>query len=120
MLLLDGAVDRCASDQLFASRERGTFAGVALATDESPPGQPRFRGLRFQTTVLYWGWFLDRIRWETSEDPPFARRTSLADIMHCPGKKGVDVSRILEKQLARVGLNCFDVAAGAGGGGGRL
>jgi hypothetical protein len=38
--------------------------------------------------------------------------------MHCPGKKGVDVSRIIEKQLARLGLNCFDVTAGTGDGGG--
>ena len=38
--------------------------------------------------------------------------------MHCPGKKGVDVSRILEKQLSRLGLNPFDVIAGTGDGGG--
>ena len=38
--------------------------------------------------------------------------------MHCPGKRGVDVSRIIEKQLARLGLNCFDVTAGTGDGGG--
>ena len=38
--------------------------------------------------------------------------------MHCPGKKGVDVCRVIEKQLARVGMNCFDVVAGTGDGGG--
>eukprot|EP00959_Pyramimonas_sp_CCMP1952_P351166 7356593-Pyramimonas_sp.AAC.1 len=47
---LDGAVDRLSSDRLFQQREEGVFAGVALATDESPPSQPRFRGLRFQIT----------------------------------------------------------------------
>jgi hypothetical protein len=38
--------------------------------------------------------------------------------MHCPGKKGTDVSRVIEKQLGRVGLNCFDVVSGTGDGGG--
>ena len=32
--------------------------------------------------------------------------------MRCPGKKGVHVSRTIEKQLARLGLNCFDVTTG--------
>ena len=38
--------------------------------------------------------------------------------MHCPGKKGTEVSRVIEKQLARWGLNCYDVASGTGDGGG--
>ena len=42
----------------------------------------------------------------------------LADIMHCPGKKGIDVSGVIEKQLARVGLNVYDVVASTGDGGG--
>ena len=42
----------------------------------------------------------------------------LADIMHCAGKKGNDVSQVLERQLSRVGLNCYDVVAGTGDGGG--
>ena len=54
-LLLDGAVDRRTSELLFQCREQGTWAGVAVATDESPPKQPRFRGLRFQITVMYLG-----------------------------------------------------------------
>ena len=118
LLFLDGAMDRCASDMLFEHREHGRFAGVALATDESPPSQPRFRGLRFQITVLYWGTFVPVEEWETSRDPPILKCSCLGDIMHCPGKKGVDVSRVIEKQLARVGLNCFDVVSGTGDGGG--
>ena len=55
LLLLDGAVDRFVSDLLFRHREDGSWAGVAVATDESPPKQPRFRGLRFQITVMYLG-----------------------------------------------------------------
>ena len=42
----------------------------------------------------------------------------LAGSCHGSGKKGVDVSRILDKQLARVGMNCFDVVPCAGDGGG--
>ena len=38
--------------------------------------------------------------------------------MHCPGKKGVDVCKAIEKQLARVGTNCFDVVAATRYGGG--
>ena len=118
LLVLDGAIDRCTSDLLFEHREQGRFAGVALATDESPPSQPRFRGLRFQITVLYWGTFAPVEEWERSADPPILKCSCLGDIMHCPGKKGVDVSRVIEKQLGRLGLNCFDVVSGTGDGGG--
>ena len=47
LLFLDAAVDRCTSATLQNLRECGSSADVALATDESPPSQPRFRGLRF-------------------------------------------------------------------------
>ena len=57
LLLLDAAVDRHLAEHLWALREAGTLAGVALASDESPPSQPRFRGLRFQITVMYLGSF---------------------------------------------------------------
>ena len=118
MLFLDGAVDRCMNDKLLTLREEGRLAGVAFATDESPPSQPRFRGLRFQITCFYVGTFLSLDTWESSAAPPILKTYALADIVHCPGKKGVDVSRILEKQLARLGLNCFDVMSGTGDGGG--
>lgn len=87
-------------------------------TDESPPSQPRFRGLRFQITVMFWGTFLPLEAWEHQDDPPILKTSCLGDISHCPGKKGIDVSRVLEKQLARVGLNCYDVVSGTGDGGG--
>ena len=118
ILLLDGAMDRATSETIFGQRENGTFAGVAFATDESPPKQPRFRGLRFQITVMYRGTFVPLANWESCASPPISSTSVLADIMHCPGKKGDDVSRILEKQLARVGLNCYDAVAGTGDGGG--
>ena len=118
MLLLDGAVDRRSSDHLFQCREDGSWAGVALATDESPLRQPRFRGLRFQITVFYLGSIPPLSLWESSTSPPIACTSMLADIMHCAGKKGGDVSRVLERQLQRVGLSCYDVVAATGDGGG--
>ena len=63
LLLLDGAWDRSVAEGLMLLRNSGSFAGVALATDESPPSQPRFRGLRFQITVIYLGTFLDKDLW---------------------------------------------------------
>ena len=53
ILVLDGAMDRWGYERWTSLRERGLLAGCALATDESPPKQPRFRGLRFQISVLY-------------------------------------------------------------------
>ena len=114
MVVLTGAF----SESLRNLRAHGRFAGVAMATDESPPKQPRFRGLRFQITVMYWGAFEPVDQWERCAAPPIMRTSCLADICHCPGKRGVDVSRILEKQLSRVGLNCFDVVSCTGDGGG--
>ena len=118
MLFLDGAVDRVVSEHLMNARDAGTLAGVALATDESPPSQPRFRGLRFQITVIYAGAFKNLRDWSTCDDPPILKTNLLADICHCPGKKGADVSRVIEKQLARIGLSAFDVVSGTGDGGG--
>ena len=118
LLMLDGALDRLMADQLLDLRESEAFAGVAMATDESPPQQPRFRGLRFQIGVMYYGTFAPQALWESSSRPPITSTQILGDIMHCPGKKGIDVSKILEKQLARVGLSPFDVVSCTGDGGG--
>ena len=118
LMYLDGALDRQRADIIYNLREKGRFAGVAIATDESPPRAPRFRGLRFQITVLYLGTFAPLDSWDTSEDPPLMVTSMLGDIMHCPGKQGADISRVLDRQLARVGLNAFDVVAGTGDGGG--
>ena len=103
---------------LFRRRADGTWAGVVVATDERPTKQPRFRGLRFQITVMYLGIVPPVVEWEPSASPPIQCISMLADIMHCPGKKGTDVSQVLEKQLGRIGLNCYDAVSGTGGGGG--
>ena len=118
MLFLYVVVDRCTSEDLWALREEGKFAGVALATDGSPPSQPRFRGLRFQNTVMYWGAFLLVEDWGRSTNPPSLKRSCLGGIMNCPSKKGMDVCKAIVKQLARVGMNCFDAVYATGDGGG--
>ena len=58
--------------------------------------------------------------WGRSANPPILKRSCLGDIMHCPGNKGVDVCRAIEKQLASVGMNCFDVVVATGYGGGDM
>ena len=91
-LLLDGALDRWISEMIFQKRGEGCFAGFAFATDESPPSQPRFRGLRFQITVMYLGTVAPRGEWESMADPPTKSTSMIGDICHCPGKKGADVA----------------------------
>ena len=56
--------------------------------------------------------------WGRSARPPILKSSYLGDIMHCPGKHGVDVCNVIEKQVARVGMNCFGVLVGTGYGGG--
>jgi len=118
LLLLDGAVDRYSTEKHWRAREAGRLAGVALATDESPPSQPRFQGLRFQITVVYVGTYKDLSEWDDSPDPPMTCTSILTDINHCPTKKGTDVFRVVERQLEKLGLNTYDVVSGTGDGGG--
>ena len=118
MLLLDGAVDRYTSEKHWRARERGCMAGVAVATDESPPSQPRFRGLRFQITVVYIGTCKPLCDWDSSLDPPLTRTSILTDINHCASKKGTDVWLVVQRQLEKLGLNAYDITSGTGDGGG--
>ena len=55
---------------IFQKRGEGYFAGFGFATDESPPSQPRFRGLRFQVTVMYIGAVAPLGQLESMADPP--------------------------------------------------
>ena len=116
-MYLEGAVDRCEAEHLRSLKEAGRFAGAALATDESPPKEPRFRGLRFQITCFYLGTFLNLEEWESAQEPPILKTTMLADICHCLGKKGVDVAKVLEMQLTRIGLSHADIVSATGDGG---
>ena len=116
--LLDMALDTYIAEDLFQRRLSGNFLGVCIATDESPPGGPRFSGLRFQITYIYVGYVEDKGAWEASVDPPIQSRSFLADICQCPGKTGEDLIKVLDKQLGRLGLSRADVISGTGDGGG--
>ena len=118
MLLLDGALDRLAAEDIASRREAGMFAGAVIATDESPPSQPRFAGLRFQITMVYFGVFQPIEEWEASADPPITSKMLVADIVHCSSKRGEEVADVLDKQISRFGLSRADVVGGVGDGGG--
>ena len=118
LFVIDCALDSFISDDLYEQRLAGRFGGVCIATDESPPSEPRFRGLRFQITMLYIPVFEPREQWENFNEPPMRTRCLLADILHSPGKKGVDLLKVLDKQLGRFGLSRADVIGGVADAGG--
>lgn len=118
MLLLDMAVDRFIAEDLYQRRIHGSFAGLCLATDESPPSASRFRGLRFQVTCFYLGVIAPVGEWASCREPPIRTMEILGDICHCPGKRGEDVLRVLDKQLGRIGMARSDIVSGTGDGGG--
>ena len=72
ILLLDGALDRWVGEMIFQKRGEGCFAGFGFASDESPPSQPRVRGLRFQITVMYIGTFAPSRSMGVNGGPAFA------------------------------------------------
>ena len=93
ILLLDGALDRWVCEMIFQKRGEGSFAGFGFASDESPPSQPRFRGLRFQVTVMYIGTFAPLGQWESMADPPLKTPPCLETSATALGRK---VSMLLE------------------------
>ena len=103
MLCLDAALDSLTKESLFEMRSHGQFHGVAMATDESPPSAVRFKGLRFQVTMIYVPRFPPLDAWEGVWTPPVFTEALLADVCHCPGKTGAEVLAVLDKQLRRLG-----------------
>ena len=87
MLALDMAIDNVMKARIHAQRVAGTFGGISIATDESPPSAPRFSGQRFQVTMVYIASFAPLRTWESRDEPPVTEVPHLADIVHCPGKK---------------------------------
>ena len=117
MLWLDEALEGWTRDRIAAARGK-SFFGAGIATDESPPSQPRLRGLRFQVTFAYLPFFADLSAWEDAEAPPVRIEAALLDLCHCPGKDGLVVTGVVRKQLARLGLSDLDIVSGTGDGGG--
>ncbi len=94
-----------------------------MATDESPPEGCRFTSFRFQVTMLYIPLIPASETWSDESwrtKPPVSLRRRLVDIVHCPGKAGEDVAKVLQKQLETLGLTFHDVLSGSGDGGGEM
>ena len=118
MLLLDSALDSAPAEQVRARREQdpGAF-GVALATDESPPSQKRFGRYCFQVTMVYLPLWFPTVFWDASATPPLEVEARLLDICHCQRKDSPSVMKVVDKQLARVGLMRYEVKSIVGNGG---
>ena len=120
-LLLDSALDAHLANRIARMREEGTFLGLGFASDESPPSQVRFKGLRFQVTLVYLPTIPELATWENriyDERPPLHRESFVLDIAHCPSKHGQAVLNVLRMQFARIGAYSMDLLVGTGDGGG--
>ena len=92
-----------------------------FATDESTAAALRYKGLRFQITVVYFVVFEIESQWELpafDDRPPCNRHKRLCGILNCPGKKGVYVFNCCMKQWERLGCYKEDCVGGTGDGGG--
>jgi len=85
LLILDVALEKQIARDIEQRRDAGTFLGVCLATDESPPEEPRFAGVRLQVTRFYIAFLEDPVGWESAREPPIKTLKVLAGIVHCPG-----------------------------------
>ena len=86
-LLLDTALDAHLANRIARMREEGTFLGLGFASDESPPSQVRFKGLRFQVTLVYLPKIPELATWENriyDERPPLHRESFVLDIPIAP------------------------------------
>ena len=103
------------------AQEDGSLQEFSFVSDESPPAQLRYQGLRFQITLVYAVQFLPRNEWEHcrfDNELPIKVHKRICDVVNCPGKTGDVVLNVLEKQWARMGLSKHDCVSGTGDGGG--
>ncbi len=80
------------------ARANGTFCGLSFASDESPPSENRFAGLRFQVAYVYITLFEDEHRWGDDaflERYPIRTERYLTDVVNCTGKTGVATLNVL-------------------------
>ena len=105
LLWADEALERWSADKIYKSRGV-SFFGAGIATDESPPSQPRFRGLRFQVTIVYDPHIPPVETWEGEEKAPLSVDRYLLDVCHCQQKDGNYVAGVVQKQLAPRPLLC--------------
>jgi hypothetical protein len=119
-LLLDEAHDMLLAEKLAAARGH-SFFGMGFCTDESPPSEPRFTGLRFQISYVYIPLIAPASTWGSERydrKPPLTSDHHLLDIIHCPAKDGATVMHALDLQLSRIGCSRLDLVSGTGDGGG--
>ena len=84
--ILDAALDAWQRQEWSRRRDADPEGwGLAVATDESPPSQPPFGGLRFQVTLVYAPLWKPEETWDDSLDPPLDVESYMSDICHCPG-----------------------------------
>ena len=103
------------------ARSDNSFVGASFTTDESPPSEARFAGLRFQITIVYLLFYHDVSLWEDprfDQQYPFRRERHLTDICHCPSKTGKGTLSVIEKQLRTKGVTLVDIVNGCTDGGG--
>ena len=75
--VLDAALDAWQSQEWTRRRDADPEGwGLAVATDESPPSQPRFGGLRFQVTLVYAPLWKPEETWDDSLAPPWTSRAT--------------------------------------------
>ena len=99
--------------------ERGEHYAVAFTTDESPPSEPRFAGLRFQITFVHVLFYKPVEEWQHYiTEHPFVRTKSLCDIMHVPEKTGIGTLNVLMTQFERKGIYQSDIVSASTDGGG--
>ena len=80
------------------ARDNGSFLGVGVSSDESPPTESRFRGMRFQITIVHCCFARPQEVWECSEYDnvaPILSQPHLTDIIHVPEKQGWALSTLL-------------------------
>ena len=103
------------------ARDNGIFLGVGVSSDESPSSESRFRGMRFQITIVHCCFARPQEVWECSEYDnvaPILSQPHLTDIMHVPEKTAVAIFNVICKQLERKAIYPNEIMAAANDGGG--
>jgi hypothetical protein len=116
---------RCTYVYVFApcaqARADGSLLGFAFASDESPPSETRYAGLRFQITYVYVAFMIPVQDWGKHDyvrAPPIRVERHLTDILNVNGKTGSETLKSILKQCATKGLFAEDCVCGVGDGGG--
>jgi hypothetical protein len=120
-LQLEEAIDLRIANRIRQARDNGKLLGCAISSDESPPGETRFCGMRFQITMCHAVFVLPMDEWEHAkfdQKYPINVEHHLCDLNHVPDKTGAATFSVICSQVGRIGVFSGDVVAGASDGGG--